>query len=385
MIDLYTADKLEMMPEGKGWFAPVSKSRVQEFCEKNAIPFDNRLKILMLVSADSGGVGWYRIYQPGKILNEVYGDKVVVITCDRFCPELVLGWPDIIVVSRIASLEAFTALRMARERGKFLVYEVDDWLHGIEPWNPSYPLWNLAKPSPWFSRWIMEICHGLQVSVPPLLDKYGYFTTKKAVLENCIDPRLFPAVRTRNDEVCRIGWAGSMAHIKDLNLIARALERLKKRYFNRIEFVTMGWSGQYVTDSRKEYDVLNRVPREFHDGVPLKTGNYYLTLSALDLDIAVAPITDSEFNRYKSNLKTLEYGMLGCPVVASNFGPYRWLTHYQNALLANSSHDWYMFLKFLIDDDNLRTSLGAELRRAVLEQYDIRKRIHEYYDFYQSL
>ena len=49
---------------------------------------------------------------------------------------------------------------------------------------------------------------------------------------------------------------------------------------------------------------------------------YPLFLNHLDLDIAIAPIKDTEFNRCKSNIKWLEHSMLKTPMVLSDVYPY---------------------------------------------------------------
>ena len=41
------------------------------------------------------------------------------------------------------------------------------------------------------------------------------------------------------------------------------------------------------------------------------------TLASLSGDIGICPLVDDEFNRNKSQIKAIEYGLLGLPVVAS--------------------------------------------------------------------
>jgi hypothetical protein len=44
---------------------------------------------------------------------------------------------------------------------------------------------------------------------------------------------------------------------------------------------------------------------------------------AQNWDLAIAPLESNEFNQYKSNLKLLEYGWCGIPVVCSDVTPYQ--------------------------------------------------------------
>jgi len=58
--------------------------------------------------------------------------------------------------------------------------------------------------------------------------------------------------------------------------------------------------------------------------------------------VAIAPLDNSEFNRYKSNIKTLEFGACGYPVVASNVEPYRWLASgsKDDGILVGNEGEW---------------------------------------------
>ena len=80
-------------------------------------------------------------------------------------------------------------------------------------------------------------------------------------------------------------------------------------------------------------------------------------------DIGVAPLVDNRFNRCKSDLKYLEYGMIGLPVVASAVAPYEGsVEHGVNGLLARNPKDWLKHLRRLVVEEETRTRLGAAAR-----------------------
>jgi glycosyltransferase involved in cell wall biosynthesis len=66
---------------------------------------------------------------------------------------------------------------------------------------------------------------------------------------------------------------------------------------------------------------IRALVREFHG--PVAFEEYPARLAALDLDLALAPLEVNRFNECKSNLRLLEYGALGWPVVATDIEPYR--------------------------------------------------------------
>ena len=62
------------------------------------------------------------------------------------------------------------------------------------------------------------------------------------------------------------------------------------------------------------------LPYEFQPHVA--ASEYAATLCELRLDIGIAPLADTAFNRNKSSIKYYEYGMSGAVTVASNVLPY---------------------------------------------------------------
>ncbi|MBI4743223.1 MAG: hypothetical protein HY776_00055, partial [Actinobacteria bacterium] len=69
-----------------------------------------------------------------------------------------------------------------------------------------------------------------------------------------------------------------------------------------------------------------------------------------NIDIGLAPLADTVFNRCKSDLKLLEYGILGIPSVASYTGPYIEPIDKGYVLKARNSKDWIKQLRKLIQD-----------------------------------
>lgn len=60
---------------------------------------------------------------------------------------------------------------------------------------------------------------------------------------------------------------------------------------------------------------------EFHLPVPFE--HYPQKLSELDLDLALVPLEQNLFNECKSNLRLLELGSCGFPIICTDIEPYR--------------------------------------------------------------
>ena len=115
---------------------------------------------------------------------------------------------------------------------------------------------------------------------------------------------------------------------------------------------------------------LKEMVTEVHPMVPFH--EYPNQLARLNFDIGIAPLADNSFNRCKSHLKALEYGMLGVPVVAADLEPYRDcpVTH----ALSDQAEDWTEKLMMLVNDRELRAIEGQRLRQWVMENHLLQHR-----------
>lgn len=72
-------------------------------------------------------------------------------------------------------------------------------------------------------------------------------------------------------------------------------------------------------------------------------------------DIGLVPLKDNKFNECKSELKGLEYSILGIPYLASPLPAYRRLVKDgENGILCGRPREWYSSLSKLIEDELLR-------------------------------
>lgn len=138
----------------------------------------------------------------------------------------------------------------------------------------------------------------------------------------------------------------------------------------RLRFVTIGdrFDHLFPAELRSRVEAVPGTataayldPDWFEDS-QLGVVRYYELAKRMELDIAVAPIEHTTFNRCKSDLKLKEYGALGLPTVATRFGPY---ARYQErspetvALMARTASEWESALRALIDSQDLRASLAT--------------------------
>lgn len=148
----------------------------------------------------------------------------------------------------------------------------------------------------------------LIVTTQPLADLYGKHVPDVWIMPNTLgetwrDLRREPQARQR----LRVGWVGAGQHRGDLDLVNEVVRRLAPE----VDWVFMGMHTPEMAPYLKE----------FHGFVAI--ADYPKKIASLDLDIAIAPLEDNRFNQCKSNLRLLEYGAMGWPVVCSDVYPYR--------------------------------------------------------------
>jgi hypothetical protein len=150
----------------------------------------------------------------------------------------------------------------------------------------------------------------------------------------------------------RVGWAGGTSHRGDLEL----LQDVVKALANEVDWVFFGMCP----------DPLRPYVKEFHKAVQL--ADYPRKLASLNLDLALAPLEQNLFNDCKSNLRLLEYGACGFPVVCSDtkaYAGYLPCTRVKD----NTAEQWLDAIRMHLADPQASYRQGDALRAEVLRDY----------------
>ena len=118
-----------------------------------------------------------------------------------------------------------------------------------------------------------------------------------------------------------------------------------------------------------------------------------------EFDVALAPLVETSFNKYKSQLKIIEAGFHKKAIIAQNYGPYTidlisaiekggGFNNNGNSLLVESSKNhkqWSQHVKRLVDNPNLVEDLGEKLYETVKDTYDINNVTKTRSEIYKNL
>ncbi len=246
-----------------------------------------------------------------------------------------------------------------------LVIDLDDNLLEMHQLPNGDEQWAQAAPS---LQQLVAAADLVTVSTEPLRDVVQRWTSQVVVVPNHLDAKLWlrpyrerPA---RSGGLVRILYMGTSTHAEDLAPLRSVITRFDIDHDIPVELEVIGGEPQDYAQ-----DWYTRLP------VPSGTSHYprfarWLASQAGRWDIAVAPLADDEFNRYKSDLKFLEYSALGLPGVYSEVPAYRsTVRHGETGLLSENSTDaWFEHLDRLVNDAQLRRELGRSARRHVIEE-----------------
>gem|GEM_PF-328593 len=314
--------------------------------------FHERPRILG-VPADTLGCGEYRILAP---LNAL--DDAAVAQCGFLAPQE--GRARMPSVTELARLEPDTLLLQAalddvhlgalrdyrRFNQVFRVFDMEDLKTNVPEKNSRRRL--LFRNVKARTREALSLCDRLIVTTEPLADEYRKLVDDIRVVPIYLSRKRWGSLKPARNEGPRprVGWAGGQQHEGDLELLVPVVEATARE----VDWVFMGMCP----------DALRPYAREVHGMVPFS--EYPEKLASLALDVAVAPLEIHPFNVAKSNLRILEYGILGWPVVCTDIEPYRGAPV---ARVPNDPARWIEAIRERVHDLDVARSDGARLHQWV--------------------
>ena len=90
-----------------------------------------------------------------------------------------------------------------------------------------------------------------------------------------------------------------------------------------------------------------------------------------NVDINIIPLEINIFNEGKSEDKWVEASLVKVPTIVSNFGEFKnVIENNKTGILCSNISDWYISLKTLINDKNLRRTIGENAYHVFERKYN---------------
>jgi glycosyltransferase involved in cell wall biosynthesis len=295
---------------------------------------------------------YIRLLQP--LDHPAIGDDLDIVIADA--GEALYYKADLIVTQRYAVREIAAAEALAahtKTTGASLIYDLDDDLLHIPP---SHADAAELRPKAATVQRMLRLATRVWVSTSALGAAIGQVRKDALVMPNGLDERIWsspPRAPRPPASPLRVLCMGTATHDDDFAVILPGLARLKDAFGDRVTIDMLG-----VTQRGDLPPWINRL------SMPPAGRSYPGFVHWIGAqpawDVGLAPLADTDFNRSKSTIKTLDYAALGLAVLASDVTAYRGslADGIGGMLLPNEPAAWYAALSRLRRDPAERRRLA---------------------------
>ena len=318
----------------------------------------------------------YRVLNKAEQLRK-HGFAVKVVNLSDFQLSMAQNASHIIIYRSPISPELLRLCHLAKDYGKPVFFDIDDLvfdtvytdqlsytqgLNPVEKGNYDAGVRNYG--------YMLENCDGAITSTNQLQEELKKYQSTVLLNRNLASDELisissqFLKDYSQVSDVVKIGYfSGSISHNENFELIKPAIKQLLKKYSN-VQLHIVGildipkdmkpFENQIVTHDYVDWDKLPALISE--------------------VDINLAPLVDSIFNRAKSEIKWIEAALVKVPTVASKIGAFSdEVVDGETGLLATDD-EWFDKLESLVLSLELRQKLAESAYRAVLENCTLSKK-----------
>jgi glycosyltransferase involved in cell wall biosynthesis len=330
------------------------------------------MRIIAFANRNSGPA-YHQIIMPLMLMNgpEVY------ITNDLQVEHFEKGC-DILMYNRVLPDHAMEKIReLQKQYGFKIVVDIDDYWQ-LDPHHILYQEYQdngfaaeqiqhlrgadaILTTHDRLAEAIREVVEMRVIERPPYV-----VTPKVHVCPNAIPHQGQFDVPYQQTEFVRLFWQGSITHQHDIELLRTPIEALGK-ISKQTKMVMAGYEADEPAwaDMARIYTANRKHQYALIQGCHV--ANYYAGYG--HADICLVPLLNTPFNRMKSNLKILEAGNLGLPVIASGVHPYLGLP----VNFCKNSRDWIGHIKRLVAHPARRQEEGERLAEYCHEHYNFFK------------
>jgi|GEM_PF-5309525 len=314
-----------------------------------------------------GGSGDYRMRQPFSALSQAGLAACEVGSSHLTITELARLQPDTVVFQNGINDSDIESMQMYKEflPDVQIIFLLDDLLHDLPEKSSQYRKMKAAfRDARSRLRRALSHCDRLIVSTQPLADMCQDMIEDIEIIPNRLQKSAWQGLSSlrQQSKKPRVGWAGAQQHQGDLELIIDVV----KETAEEVDWVFFGM----CPDEIKPY------VKEDHAFVDIEA--YPQKLASLNLDLAVAPLEAHDFNVAKSNLRLLEYGILGWPVLCSDIYPYQ--TNDAPVIrVSNDKAAWLAAIRQTLADPLALQKAGDDLKAWVQQHYLLEEHLGEWF------
>ena len=366
-------DLLEYVAEKTDYPVSILQEIVNKF---KAVPREQYILLIDGVENIIPQCTRYRVLNKAEQLRK-HGFEVKVVNLSEFELTQAQNASHIIIYRSPISPELLRLCHLAKDYGKPIFFDIDDLVFDtLYTDQLSY-----TKGLPHHEKenydanvrnygYMLENCDGAITSTNQLQKELKKYQSKVLLNRNLASDELisissqFLKDYSHVSDVVKIGYfSGSISHNENFELIKPAIKQLLKKYSN-VQLHIVG-----ILDTPKDMKPFeNQIVT--HDYVDWDK----LPVLISEVDINLAPLVDSIFNRAKSEIKWIEAALVKVPTVASKIGAFSDMVIDGETGLLATDDQWFDKLEALVLSPELRQNLAESAYRAVLENCTLSKK-----------
>lgn len=371
--DSEVPDLLDFVAEKTDYPVSILEDIVNKF---KVVPRDQYILLIDGVENIIPQCTRYRVLNKAEQLRK-HGFAVKVVNLSDFQLSMAQNASHIIIYRSPISPELLRLCHLAKEYGKPVFFDIDDLvfdtvytdqlsytqgLNSVEKGNYDAGVRNYG--------YMLENCDGAITSTNQLQEELKKYQSKVLLNRNLASDELisissqFIKDYSQVSDIVKIGYfSGSISHNENFELIKPAIKQLLTKYSN-VQLHIVG-----ILDIPKDMKLFeNQIVT--HDYVD------WDKLPALisEVDINLAPLVDSIFNRAKSEIKWIEAALVKVPTVASKIGAFSDVVIDGETGLLATDDQWFDKLEALVLSSDLRQKLAELAYREVLGNCTLSKK-----------
>lgn len=260
--------------------------------------------------------------------------------------------PDIGIIGRVSTPQIYLLQKLLKCKGVKTIFDLDD-----ATFLPTGKLVGInVRPGSFCLERIIKNVDSVIVNGHYLLRYVKKFNDKANIIHDPVDTKIFsPKHRSKSRDKITIGWEGNAkVNYENLVMLIDPLKKLARKYDIRFKIAS------YLGDLRikRTFETLESLMEIDYGSDRWLPQNFFAKL-LYDFDIMVAPLRRNAWYEGKSALRVGIGMAMGIPVVASPVGEQKYIIKNGiNGFLAKDTEEWYQYLNILIENNDLRRTMG---------------------------
>jgi glycosyltransferase involved in cell wall biosynthesis len=346
--------------------APLGISPGQRFRFEHYLSYLKENNIRFRISSFYKLTAWKILYLPGKKIRKTF--YVLSGFATRLADLFRIGRCSYVYLYREATPVGPPAFEwiIAKVLRKKIIYDFDDaiWIPVTSEFNKAVSKFKRPGKVSKICRWSYKISVGNQF-------------LKQFVLKNNSSVFIIPTVvntetvhNLQQDQqtlLPAVGWTGSFSTLKYLDIVLPVLQELQTQY--DFTFVVIADKDPQLPLKRYKFIRWNKETE---------------VADLLHFHIGLMPLYEDDISKGKCGFKAIQYMSLGIPAIVSPVGVNNEIVEDGiNGFLCATENDWKKRLEELLNNAELRTSMGIAAREKIKQKYSVNATLLAFIDLFK--